>query len=247
MPLPKPPLWVAMYHSIDDPADDPYRVTVDPARLDRQLRWLRARGLRGVGVGRLLDAARRGGARGLVGLTFDDGYADFLDHAVPLLRRHDCTATVFVLPGLLGGTNAWDRPGPVKPLLTEDGVRRCAAAGMEVASHGLRHVSLPPADDHVLREETRHSRELLRGITGTAPAGFCYPYGHLDARVVAAVREAGYTYGCAIDPGPLSGEFALPRAHIGQRDTGWRLYAKRRLHRLRRPGVDLEPRPEPVA
>ncbi|MEU7281924.1 polysaccharide deacetylase family protein [Streptomyces sp. NPDC045431] len=233
--------WIAMYHSIDDTTDDPYQVTVSPARLDRQLRWLRDRGLRGVGVRQLLlYAARHGDTRGLVGLTFDDGYADFLEHAVPILRRHDCTATVFVLPGRLGGDNAWDPRGPRKPLLTEAGIRRCAAAGMEVASHGLRHVSLTSARDAVVREEVAGSRELLRTITGRAPEGFCYPYGHLDVRVAAAVREAGYAYGCAIDPpAEPAGVLALPRVHIGERDGGWRLHAKRRLHAVRRAAVDL--------
>lgn len=223
-----------MYHSVDDDRDDPYRVTVTPARLDAQLRWLRARGLRGVAVRELLAATARGTAAGLVGLTFDDGYADFLHAAVPLLRRHGCTATVFALPGRLGGDNAWDERGPRKPLLTADGLRRCADAGMEVASHGLWHVSLTSADDPTLREELHGSRELLRVFTGEAPAGFCYPYGHVDPRVAAAARDAGYAYACAIDPGALSGPYALPRVHVGQRDTGLRLYAKHRLHALRR-------------
>ncbi|MFJ8588589.1 polysaccharide deacetylase family protein [Streptomyces sp. NPDC093595] len=241
--------WVAMYHSIDDTTDDPYQVTVSPARLDRQLRWLRDRGLRGVGVRQLLlYAARHGDTRGLVGLTFDDGYADFLEHAVPVLRRHECTATVFVLPGRLGGENDWDAHGPRKPLLGEEGVRRCAAAGMEVASHGLLHVSLPAARDAALDREVAHSREVLRTITGTAPEGFCYPYGHVDARVVRAVREAGYAYGCAVDPAPgLAGVFALPRVHIGQRDSAWRLHAKYRLHGVRRAPVELPRGPVPVS
>ncbi|MFF8831729.1 polysaccharide deacetylase family protein [Streptomyces sp. NPDC015131] len=249
MTQPRIPLWVAMYHSVDDTTDDdPYRVTVSPDRLDRQLRWLRDHGLRGVGLRQLLlYAERHGDTRGLVGLTFDDGYADFLHHAVPLLRRHDCTATVFVLPGRLGGTNEWDALGPRKPLLTEDGVRRCAAAGMEVAAHGMRHVSLTGAPEDVLREETAGAREALRALTGTAPDGFCYPYGHVDERAVAAVRAAGYGYAAAIDPGRLGGVLALPRVHIGQGDTGWRLHAKRRLHGLRRAPVSVPRGPVPVS
>ncbi len=238
-----------MYHSVDDDRDDPYRVTVTPARLDAQLRWLRARGLRGVAVRELLAATARGTAAGLVGLTFDDGYADFLHAAVPLLRRHGCTATVFALPGRLGGDNAWDERGPRKPLLTADGLRRCADAGMEVASHGLWHVSLPSLDDAALREELHGSRELLRVFTGEAPAGFCYPYGHVDARVAAAARDTGYAYACAIDPGALSGPHALPRVHVGQRDTALRLYAKHRLHALRRRapgGLPAADRPAPA-
>ncbi|MFF7179526.1 polysaccharide deacetylase family protein [Streptomyces sp. NPDC008121] len=252
--LPKPPPWVAMYHSITDTPDDPYRVTVPPGRFARQLRWLSDHGLRGVSVGELLTATAAGRAKGLVGLTFDDGYADFLDTALPLLRGHGFTATVYVLPGRLGGENAWDADGPRRPLLTEDGIRRVFEAGMEIGSHGLRHVSLPAADDKALAEETRKSRALLEEITGAPVAGFCYPYGHVDARVVRAVREAGYGHACAIAPGRLTGAYALPRVHIDGRDTSWRLTAKRALHPLRRrhPGPTAAPdapgtRPAPEA
>lgn len=226
--------WVLMYHSVSDCTQDPYRITVAPARLERQLRWLRERGLRGVGVGRLLRERAAGRAAGLVGLTFDDGYADFLTGALPVLRRHGCTATVFVLPGRLGGVNAWDEEGPRKPLLDADGVRAVAAAGMEVGSHGLLHTDLTTADDAGLERETAHSRALLTELTGTAPEGFCYPYGTCDRRAVEAVRAAGYGYACAIDPGPLTGLHALPRVHIDARDTAVRLYAKKVLHPLRR-------------
>lgn len=235
------PLWAAMYHSITDPADDPYRVTVSPGRLDRQLRWLRRRGLTGVSMEHLLAARAEGRAAGLVGLTFDDGYADFVDNAVPLLHRYGFTATVYVLPGRLGGTNEWDSPGPSKPLLTADGIRRAAAEGMEVGSHGLRHTDLTEADDALLREETRGSREALSEIVGGEVAGFCYPYGTVDERVMAAVRDAGYRYAVGISPGPLTGLFALPRVHVGQEDTGPRLFLKRALHARRREPVPYRP------
>ncbi|MFF9286127.1 polysaccharide deacetylase family protein [Streptomyces griseosporeus] len=226
--------WVAMYHSVGDRTCDPYRITVTPGRLERQLLWLRARGLRGVSVAELLAARARGAGHGLVGLTFDDGYADFVTDALPVLRRHGCTATLFVLPGRLGGDNTWDSPGPRKPLLTADGIRRAAAEGMEIGSHGLTHVDLTTADDFTLKAETVQSRAALADLLGRDVDGFCYPYGRVDARVVAAVRAAGYRHACAIDPGPLTGPLALPRIHIGERDTAVRLLLKRRLHRLRR-------------
>ncbi|MGP4109627.1 polysaccharide deacetylase family protein [Streptomyces sp. 4N509B] len=241
-----------MYHSVLPEAQaqpDPYGVTVSTARLDRQLRWLRRRGLRGVSVDRLLRAVAAAppgdpSVRRLVGLTFDDGYADFLTHALPLLRAHRCTATLFVLPGRLGGHNAWDTPGPKKRLLTADGIRAVAEAGMEIGSHGLSHVSLPGlADDDALRAETADSRALLREITGQEVAGFCYPYGHVDARSVGAVRAAGYDYACAIDtPRALAGSagrHALPRVHVGSGDTTPRLHLKRLLQPVRRRAVTL--------
>ncbi|MFC8421587.1 polysaccharide deacetylase family protein [Streptomyces sp. NPDC057236] len=237
-PRPGPVPWVAMYHSVGDCSDDPYRVTVTPRRLERQLTWLRRRGLRGVSVAELLAARARGEGRDLVGLTFDDGYTDFLTGALPLLRRFRCGATLFVLPGRLGGDNAWDPLGPRKPLLTADGIRRAAAEGVEIGSHGLTHVDLTRADDATLAAEVAGSRARLEELTGAPAEGFCYPYGTVDARAVEAVRKAGYTYACAIDPGPLTGPHALPRAHVGQNDTAWRLHLKLRLHRLRRRPVE---------
>jgi peptidoglycan/xylan/chitin deacetylase (PgdA/CDA1 family) len=227
-----------MYHSVGDCSEDPYRITVTPERLEKQLGWLRRRGLRGVSMGELLAARARGEGRGLVGLTFDDGYADFLTGALPVLRRNGCTATLFVLPGRFGGDNAWDPLGPRKPLLTADGIRRAADEGVEIGSHGLTHVDLTAADDLTLKAETAESRAVLAELLGAAPDGFCYPYGTIDRRAVDAVREAGYAYACAIDPGPLNGPHALPRLHVGQNDDALRLYLKYRLHRLRRRPVE---------
>ncbi|MFP3989200.1 polysaccharide deacetylase family protein [Streptomyces sp. E11-3] len=223
-----------MYHSVDDCSDDPYKVTVSPERLQQQLLWLRKRGLRGVSVSQLLDALARGTGRGLVGLTFDDGYSDFVDNALPLLRHYGCHATVFVLPGRLGGENAWDPLGPRKPLLTAQGIRAAAAAGMEIGSHGLTHISLTHAEEHLLRAEIRDSKALIEELTGREAQGFCYPYGDVSRPLMDAVRQAGYRYGCAISPRELTSEYALPRVHIGESDTPSRLELKRRLYQFRR-------------
>ncbi|MFJ6797735.1 polysaccharide deacetylase family protein [Streptomyces sp. NPDC091268] len=228
--------WVLMYHSVaefTDTAEDPYGITVTPHALEAQLTWLRSRGLRGVSMGELLRARAAGRGAGLVGLTFDDGYTDFLTRALPLLRRHDFTATLFVLPGRLGVDNVWDPLGPRKSLLTAEGIREVAAAGQEIGSHGLLHQDLTTTADDVLQQELRGSRDLLRELTGRLPEGFCYPYGHLDVRVVAQTRAAGYAYACAIDPGRLAGPYALPRTHISQADGGSRLRVKHLRHRVR--------------
>lgn len=231
-------LWMLMYHSVTVTAADPYNITVTPDRLRTHLDWLRARGLRGVSAAELLAAHDAGDAGGLVALTFDDGYTDFTRNALPLLRRHGFTATVFVLPGRLGGENEWDELGPRRELLDEAGIRAAADAGMEIGSHGLLHRALPDLDDATLRAETADSRARLAELTGREPAGFCYPYGTVDERSVTAVRDAGYAYACAIDPGPLTGRYALPRVHVGQSDGTARLRLKRLLHPLRRRPVE---------
>lgn len=223
---------VLMYHSVAPYDEDPYLVTVAPSRFEQQMRWLRRRGLRGTSVCELLAARAAGTARGLVGLTFDDGYADFADYALPVLRRFGFTATVFVVADRLGGTNAWDEAGARKPLLTARQVRDAACAGVEIGSHGLRHVSLTAAGVEEMVRETAVSRAVLREVSGQQVTGFCYPYGDVDAVTVDAVRAAGYDYGCAIWRSRLTGIHALPRSYIGDRDGSLRLLAKWYRHQM---------------
>lgn len=217
---------VLMYHSVSPYEEDPHEVTMTPQRFERQMRWLRRRGLRGVSMAELLDARAEGRARRLVGLTFDDGYQDFLTYATPVLQQYGFTATVFVLAGRLGGHDAWNWLGPDKALLTADQVCQAARSGMEIGSHGLDHVSLPEADDTRLRAETVRSRAILQELIGQQIRGFCYPWGYVDARVVKAVRAADYNYACG---GPLAaiGRHAIPRTYVHDRDSSWRLDAKR--------------------
>jgi peptidoglycan/xylan/chitin deacetylase (PgdA/CDA1 family) len=223
---------VLMYHSVSPYDEDPFQVTITPQRFEQQMRWLRSRRLRGVSMGELLTAAAEGRARRLVGLTFDDGYADFVTNAMPILQQYGFTATAFVLAGRLGGENAWSRPGPYKPLLTATQVREIARAGIEIASHGLEHVSLLKVDDVRLREETVRSRTILQDLLGQPVRGFAYPYGHSDALVVAAVQNAGYDYGCAVQPWSGIGRHAIPRTSVFEHDSSWRLDAKRMVSTL---------------
>jgi peptidoglycan/xylan/chitin deacetylase (PgdA/CDA1 family) len=224
---------VLMYHAVSDVADDPYHLVVSPERFDRQLATLRRLGLRGVGVGELMAALAAGRARGLVGLTFDDGYANLLDHAVPALRRYGFGGTVFVVTGRLGGSNDWDT-GPVWPLLDAAGVRLLADCGIEVGSHGVNHVPLAALARDRLRAEVLSSRDRLADLLGAPPQGFAYPYGSVDTAAREAVRAAGYRYACAVAvPRTAVSPWTMPRSYAGARDGAARLTAKWALHQAR--------------
>ena len=228
---------VLMYHSVSPSRQpDPHRIRVHPVRLAAHLRLLRRLGLRGVSLAELLAAQERGAAAGLVGLTFDDGYTDFLAHAVPVLARYGMTGTLYVVAGRLGGQNAWD-DGPRLDLVTADDVRAVALAGHEVGSHTLTHADLRGADAVTLAHEVGGSRRVLEDVLQAAVPGFCYPWGRFDAVAADAVRAAGYDHAC-VTGDPLPGDrFTLPRAYVAPGDRAAQLLAKLGRHHLRMRGV----------
>ncbi|MEV5574993.1 polysaccharide deacetylase family protein [Spirillospora sp. NPDC052269] len=222
---------VLMYHSVDYYLEDPHLITVTPSRFERQMRWLKAGRLRGVSMSELLAARAAGRHRRMVGLTFDDGYADFVRNVVPVLRELGFTATVFMVSGEIGGRNSWD-DGPRKRLMDAEQLRAVARAGMEVASHGVRHLSLPDVGDDDLVSELRESRAQLSELVQRPVSGFAYPYGNVTPREARAVRKAGYDYACAIwETG--ADRHALARTYIGERDDPFRMRLKFARHRFR--------------
>lgn len=131
-----------------------------------------------------------------VALTFDDGYRDCLEHALPVLRDLGFPAAFFIVAGHVGGTDAWMRGTPLPPerLMGWDDLRGLAAAGMTIGSHSLTHGALT-------REEVRESRRLLEGRLGVRVEHFAYPRGECPAGAEEWVREAGYRAGWATRSG----------------------------------------------
>jgi peptidoglycan/xylan/chitin deacetylase (PgdA/CDA1 family) len=117
-----------------------------------------------------------------VRITFDDGNVSDLQIALPALLEHGLVAEFFVPTGRLGS----------RGYLGEAGVRELADSGMEVGSHGVRHVSWRNLSDAALRAELEDSRMRLEDILGHEVAHAACPLGEYDRRVLRALRRAGY-------------------------------------------------------
>lgn len=203
--------------------------------------YLKRRNLSGVSMRTLYLAMSAGDAGGLVGITFDDGYEDFLSAALPTLERLGFSATVFVVAGMLGKENTWEhRGGPRLPLrlLDANGVREISERGIEVGSHTVTHPRLPGLDPETLVHEISDSRQRLGEIVGAPVEGFCYPYGNLDDPAIRAARRAGYLYAVGTKKSIEYGLYDWPRTYVGDKDSPLRLGVKLRaspvLTRLRK-------------
>ena len=227
------PRWPAIfaYHAITRVAADPNRICVSPRRFEAQMHHLKRLGLRGVSVRELLRSAGTERAGRLVGLTFDDGYENFLYEAVPILERFGFSATVFVVGGMLGAENAWDERPRMK-LLGAEGIREAAKRGIEIGSHGMSHVRLSGLPTASLEEEVIESRRVLGEVLDETVEGFCYPYGSVDGAATRAACQAGYSYACAMWTRVESDVYDLPRPPVWELDGPLMLTAKRKLFPL---------------
>jgi peptidoglycan/xylan/chitin deacetylase (PgdA/CDA1 family) len=219
---------ILMYHAVARVPQDPNRICVSPRRFEAQMRYLKRRGLRGVSVRALLRAADSGRAGGLVGITFDDAYENFLHAAVPILRKYGFSATVFAVGGMLGAENYWDE-SPRMRLLGADGLREASRWGMEVASHGMGHVRLATVGEARLCQEIVESRTVLSEVLDEEVVGFCYPYGSVNEAAARVAREAGYSYACACWTRVENSLFDLPRPPVWEMDGPLLLAAKLEL------------------
>ena len=225
---------ILLYHSIGRLPEDPTKQCTSPERFREHMSYLKRRGLRGVSVRELHQAAVAGDARGLVGITFDDGYEDFLQVAVPALEDLGFSATVFVVAGKLGRENDWEHdytPRPRLKLMGPEDLREVSRRGMEVGAHGTSHIRLASLGPEQLEEEVKDTRGLLSEVLGEEVEGFSYPYGSFDGAALEAVRRAGYTYACAAPLQVDWNQYALPRIPVADDDHVLRFTAKVSMYR----------------
>jgi peptidoglycan/xylan/chitin deacetylase (PgdA/CDA1 family) len=110
LPGRRPRALVLVYHRVGERALDPWRLTIEPEIFAGQMETL-ARDWSPLSLTDLLEGFRR---RRLperaVAVTFDDGYADNLEVAAPIMLEYIIPATLFVATNLVdsGGPPWWD-------------------------------------------------------------------------------------------------------------------------------------------
>jgi peptidoglycan/xylan/chitin deacetylase (PgdA/CDA1 family) len=203
------------YHSIG--ARD-HEMNVKPAAFRDQMRWL-ADHTHAIAMDEAVN-----GAEG-VAITFDDGFRDNIDNALPVLDELELPAVIFVVAGIMGAPFPSEAALNRAPLMTWDDARAAESAGVIIGGHSLTHARLSSLSDADQRREIGECARLLREELGERLRGFAYPYGSLlDYNEVSmqAAKEAGFEYACSNRygwNGATSDRWALRRIWIDRTDT----------------------------
>ena len=214
---------VLCYHSVHPSL--PFS-SAAPQLFSEHLAWLREN-CRCVPFSQVM-AAKDGPATGqpVVSVTFDDGYADNHELALPLLVKSGIHATFFLTAGLVDGDRSTlerfrylrnvDRE-MIRPLQWAQ-VKEMLDAGMDIGAHGYNHPNLARLSSPELEHEVADSKRIIEDQIGRGISTMAYPFGrpkvHVSAPVVEAVRGAGYEFAATtVTRGLKAGDdpLAIPR------------------------------------
>jgi peptidoglycan/xylan/chitin deacetylase (PgdA/CDA1 family) len=214
-------LRILFYHRVSAEHDE---LAVTPKKFEAQMNYLVDEGYQVVDILTATNLLERGPVPPrTLALSYDDGYLDVAEHALPILEARGFRATVFIAPAVTDGTAAfsWYRSQP--PLLGWDEIVDLdQQATLRFEAHSLTHPELPHLDEAAARNEILGSKLALETRLGRPVEAFSYPSGLFGEREKRLVAEAGFRAAVSCEPGTndhRTDRFALRRRQVDARDS----------------------------
>lgn len=243
VPAPKG-LPVLMYHKLSESVSD--GLTVTCAQFDQQLHYLREKGYRPLHFSDLIQLEKRKDPLppGAIVITFDDAYTNFRDHALPILKKHGFTATLFLPVAFIGKTNIWDRGS--EPILGAADLKMMANNDLvEMGLHSFLHRNYRDMAPEDIAEDLKNCRETLNYYGIPYFGVLAYPYGghpgkDPDMRNPTAMlfEQEGIDYalriGNRINRWPFRNRYELCRIDVRGTDTFCKFRIKVKKGRTKR-------------
>ena len=194
-------LRILMYHKVNDIPENP--TTVPVGRFDEQLAQVVELGYQPVDLDAVLDHYTLGTPlpdKALL-VSFDDGYRDTLENALPVLQKHGVKAVIFVPVAYMED----ETPLPHETHLVERGMRNPTldwglmreldAGGVRVESHGIAHRPLAEVSLDEAVREIAVSKLKLEEQLGRPVRAYAYVKGseaHFHPVHESILKQAGY-------------------------------------------------------
>lgn len=215
------PLCVLFYHRVADNHPNPWSISNE--QFEHQIDWLRERAefLSLAEIQSRMAAGRND--RLAVSITFDDGYAENCDRAIPYLIDQGIPVTYFASLDFVVNQRPFQHDverGRPLPVNTPEQLQRMADAGVEIGSHTRNHRDIGAISEPAeLVDELITASDELGDLIGRPIRYFAFPYGlsnNLSLAAVQLAKDHGFkgvcsAYGAYNFPG--SDPFHIQRFH----------------------------------
>jgi peptidoglycan/xylan/chitin deacetylase (PgdA/CDA1 family) len=185
-------LPILMYHGINDRLGTRhayFELNTSPVVFREQLQMLSVSGYDALDLKDLHNlTVSKNAANRQVAITFDDGFADFYDNALPILTEFGFTAIVYIITDCTKDQRL-SRDGAT--FMSWPEIRELSQHGIRVGSHTISHSKLWQLSRRRAAEEVRRSKEILEDKLGLPVTSFAYPYAfpENDKDYVTFIRE----------------------------------------------------------
>jgi peptidoglycan/xylan/chitin deacetylase (PgdA/CDA1 family) len=207
---------ILAYHNISN--DNLDLCTVAPSFFQSEMEWLAEQGYMGISLKEFYKDIEQ---KDVFVLTFDDGYKDFFNTAIPILDKFNFKATIFIVSKLIGDICYWRTKRMQPRLLDWDEIHSIINMGHEIGSHGLYHRNYLHLSKEELEQEIAGSKKLIEKKLGIPIVSFSYPWSRYNDRILEAVKKANYEYAC-INAKECKNDFKTNRLHLCRREMGGR-------------------------
>ena len=167
-------------------------------------------------------------------VTFDDGFENVFENALPELQARRIPSTWFIVSGALGKyphwpTGRWSSAKSEKVLSAEQ-LRNLPVDLVAIGSHAVSHRALTKLDEGDAGRELAESRGMLEGILGRSVTLFSFPFGAMNSHLVECCRKSGYERVFSTSPElALSDPYEFVTARVPVEPTDWPLEFRLKL------------------
>ena len=203
---------VLNYHQVNDEKHSALTLHVDQFR--EQMEYLHNQGYNTITLAQLYDYLENGTElpNKPIVITFDDGYVDNYNNALPILKEYNMKATLFMI------SDAANTPG----FVSTEQMHQMEAGGFDIQGHTNHHKILTKIAPTELPDALLGGKTSLEGILGEPIEYLAYPGGFNDMLVQYVSKQSGYKMAFTVQPGtvqPGDNLYALNRLAIFQGDT----------------------------
>lgn len=198
-----PTARILLYHRVAESKNDPHLLCVSPENFREQVKFLEEN-FKVISLTQLVQDIKNDGIKkNSFVITFDDGYADNLRDALPVLKKFKVPATIFTTVGRIGQSHFyWDRDNfeAGQPLTREEMLELSREPLIEIGAHTLTHPNLANLPEKEQEKEIFEGKIKLEQIINEEISGFAYPFGGKDSfnsETINLVKKAGLEYACA--------------------------------------------------